>query len=100
MDTGRLLLALRLARPARTRDRLRRASLTVGWMAIEAAVAIGAGIAARSVLLTAIGADSLVGLLSGATLRRRPDRAGRALPEKGSARPSLKLHYGAVGDRS
>lgn len=41
---------------------------TVAWMALEAALAIGAGIAARSVLLTAFGADSLIELLSGATL--------------------------------
>ena len=42
--------------------------LTVAWMTVEAALAIGAGIAARSVLLTAFGADSLIELLSGATL--------------------------------
>ena len=37
-------------------------------MAVEAVLAIGAGVAARSVLLTAFGADSLIELLSGATL--------------------------------
>ena len=37
-------------------------------MAAEAALAIGAGIVARSVLLTAFGADSLIELLSGITL--------------------------------
>ena len=42
--------------------------LTVAWMAVEALLAIGAGVAARSVLLTAFGADSLIELLSGATL--------------------------------
>jgi divalent metal cation (Fe/Co/Zn/Cd) transporter len=42
--------------------------VTVAWMAVEAALAIGAGIAARSVLLTAFGADSLIELLSGITL--------------------------------
>ncbi len=41
---------------------------TVLWMAAEAVLAIGAGIAARSVLLTAFGADSLIELLSGGTL--------------------------------
>lgn len=45
--------------------------LTVAWMAAEAALAIGAGIAARSVLLTAFGFDSVVELLSGAILLRR-----------------------------
>jgi divalent metal cation (Fe/Co/Zn/Cd) transporter len=37
-------------------------------MAVEAALAIGAGIAARSVLLTAFGFDSVIELLSGAVL--------------------------------
>lgn len=43
-------------------------TFTVAWMAAEAVLAIGAGIAAHSVLLTAFGADSLIELLSGATL--------------------------------
>ncbi len=38
------------------------------WMAVEAAVAIGAGIAARSVLLTGFGFDSVIELISGGTL--------------------------------
>jgi len=37
-------------------------SLTLGWMVVEGAVALGAGVAARSVALTAFGADSLVEL--------------------------------------
>jgi len=41
---------------------------TVAWMAVEAVLAIGAGIAARSVLLTAFGFDSVIELLSGVTL--------------------------------
>jgi divalent metal cation (Fe/Co/Zn/Cd) transporter len=41
---------------------------TVVWMAFEAVLAIGAGIAARSVLLTAFGFDSVIELLSGVTL--------------------------------
>jgi divalent metal cation (Fe/Co/Zn/Cd) transporter len=47
-------------------------------MAAEAVLAIGAGIAARSVLLTAFGADSLIELLSGGTLlwRLRIEAAG------------------------
>lgn len=51
---------------------------TVAWMAVEAVLAIGAGVAARSVLLTAFGADSLIELLSGATLlwRLRVEAAG------------------------
>jgi divalent metal cation (Fe/Co/Zn/Cd) transporter len=38
------------------------------WMLVEAAVALGAGVIARSVLLTAFGLDSLVELLTGAVL--------------------------------
>jgi divalent metal cation (Fe/Co/Zn/Cd) transporter len=45
--------------------------VTVGWMLVEAFVAVGAGIAARSVLLTAFGFDSVVELLSGIVLYRR-----------------------------
>jgi divalent metal cation (Fe/Co/Zn/Cd) transporter len=44
---------------------------TIAWMTVEAAVAIGAGIAARSVLLTAFGVDSVIELLSGIVLYRR-----------------------------
>jgi len=42
--------------------------VTVVWMAVEAVLAVGAGIAARSVLLTAFGFDSVIELLSGVTL--------------------------------
>src|SRR5579884_3988113 len=42
--------------------------VTVGWMLVEAAVAIGAGVAARSVLLTSFGLDSVIELASGGVL--------------------------------
>ena len=42
--------------------------ITVVWMAFEAVLAIGAGVAARSVLLTAFGFDSVIELVSGVTL--------------------------------
>lgn len=45
--------------------------LTIAWMVAEAVIAIGAGIAARSVLLTAFGVDSVVELLSALVLYRR-----------------------------
>jgi divalent metal cation (Fe/Co/Zn/Cd) transporter len=45
--------------------------VTIAWMLVEACVALGAGIAARSVLLTAFGVDSVVELLSGIVLYRR-----------------------------
>jgi divalent metal cation (Fe/Co/Zn/Cd) transporter len=41
---------------------------TVLWMVVEAVVSIGAGIAARSALLTAFGIDSVIELVSGAML--------------------------------
>lgn len=42
--------------------------LTVAWMVAEAVIAVGAGIAAKSVLLTAFGFDAVVELLSGIVL--------------------------------
>ena len=45
--------------------------VTVVWMLAEAVLAIGAGFAARSVLLTAFGFDSVIELLSGVVLLRR-----------------------------
>lgn len=42
--------------------------MTVAWMTVEATLAIVVGVLARSVLLTAFGADSVIELLSGATL--------------------------------
>src|SRR6266567_3724697 len=50
------------------RQGIRLEMFTVAWMAAEAVIAIGAGVAARSVVLTAFGADSLIELLSGAML--------------------------------
>ncbi|HEX8729725.1 MAG TPA: hypothetical protein VF739_13930, partial [Ktedonobacterales bacterium] len=43
-------------------------ALTMGWMTIEAGVAIGAGLLAGSVLLVAFGIDSVIELLTGAVL--------------------------------
>ncbi len=41
---------------------------TIAWMVVEAAVAIGSGIAAHSVTLVAFGADSVIELLSAGVL--------------------------------
>jgi divalent metal cation (Fe/Co/Zn/Cd) transporter len=60
-----------VARADAVRKGIRLEELTIAWMLIEAAVAIGAGIAARSVLLTAFGVDSVIELLSGVVLYRR-----------------------------
>lgn len=42
--------------------------VTIGWMAVEAIVAIGAGLLAHSVLLTAFGLDSVIELATGGVL--------------------------------
>jgi divalent metal cation (Fe/Co/Zn/Cd) transporter len=59
------------ARALAVRQGVRLEVITVGWMAAEAVIAVGAGIAAKSVLLTAFGFDSVVELVSGIVLLRR-----------------------------
>lgn len=54
-------------------------TLTIGWMAAEAALAIAAGIVARSVLLTAFGFDSVIELVSGGTLLWRLQSEARGV---------------------
>ena len=58
-----------------TRSLLRQArvsqGVTIGWMAVEGVVALGAGIAAHSVALTAFGADSGIELFSSVVVLRR-----------------------------
>jgi divalent metal cation (Fe/Co/Zn/Cd) transporter len=49
-------------------DAVRIERFTVGWMVVEAAVAIGAGVLAGSFLLIAFGLDSVIELVSGAIL--------------------------------
>jgi divalent metal cation (Fe/Co/Zn/Cd) transporter len=56
------------ARAAAVRRGVRLEVVTVAWMGVEAVIAIGAGLAAKSVLLTAFGFDSVVELLSGIVL--------------------------------
>lgn len=46
-------------------------SLTVGWMLIEGAIAVAAGVIAQSVALTAFGFDSFIELFSAAVVLRR-----------------------------
>jgi divalent metal cation (Fe/Co/Zn/Cd) transporter len=48
--------------------------LSVGWMAVEAAVAIASGIAARSITLVAFGLDSVIELASAGVLIWRLSR--------------------------
>ena len=64
-------MATAAARGAAIERGIRLEVVTIAWMIAEALLAIGAGIAARSVLLTAFGFDSVVELLSGIVLWRR-----------------------------
>jgi divalent metal cation (Fe/Co/Zn/Cd) transporter len=58
---------------ALVRQAFRLEYLTIGWMLVEAGVAIGSGIVARSVTLLAFGIDSLIELASVAVLIWRLD---------------------------
>jgi divalent metal cation (Fe/Co/Zn/Cd) transporter len=75
-----------IARSAAVRKGVRLEIITVGWMVVEAAIAIGAGVAARSVLLTAFGFDSVVELLSGVVLWRRLSAEARSADIAGVVR--------------
>lgn len=55
-------------RGARVRAGIQVEVVTIAWMVVEATVAIGAGVLARSVLLTAFGLDSVIELVSGGVL--------------------------------
>jgi divalent metal cation (Fe/Co/Zn/Cd) transporter len=58
----------RAARARALRAGVRVEQITVGWMAVEAVMAIGAGLLAHSVLLTAFGLDSVIELITGGVL--------------------------------
>lgn len=55
-------------RTAQLRSGVRLEIFTVGWLVVETVLAVGAGIVARSLLLTAFGIDSLIELVTGAIL--------------------------------
>ena len=55
-------------REALIREAFRLEWLTIGWMSIEAVVAIGSGVTAGSLVLTAFGLDSLIELGSAGVL--------------------------------
>lgn len=62
------LTIMPLKRAADVRAGVQIEVITVAWMIVEAVVAIGAGILARSVLLTAFGFDSVIELVTGGAL--------------------------------
>jgi divalent metal cation (Fe/Co/Zn/Cd) transporter len=59
-------------------------SLTLAWMVVEGLLAIAAGVAARSVALTAFGADSLVELASSAVVLIALYRGTEAADRRGA----------------
>ena len=76
--------ALESERSALVRTAFELEWLTLAWMIVEAAVAIGAGLAARSLLLLAFGIDSVIELASAGLLLWRLSvelRHGRAFSE-------------------
>lgn len=58
--------------------------LTIGWMVLEAAVSVAAGVAAGSIALIAFGVDSVIELVSAGTVlwRLGLEAAGSAAPER------------------
>lgn len=58
-------------REALIREAFKLEWLTIGWMSVEAAIAIASGIAAGSLVLMAFGLDSLIELASGGVLMWR-----------------------------
>jgi divalent metal cation (Fe/Co/Zn/Cd) transporter len=79
------------ARPDLVRRALRLEWFTAGWMLIEAAVALGSGIAAHSLSLLAFGADSVIELASAGVLLWRLNlemRWGAKFPETVEQRAS------------
>jgi divalent metal cation (Fe/Co/Zn/Cd) transporter len=80
------------------RRALRLEWLSVGWMAVEAAVAIASGIAARSITLVAFGLDSVIELASAGVLIWRLStemRFGREVSE-GAERIARRIAGGLL----
>ncbi|HXP77634.1 MAG TPA: cation transporter [Stellaceae bacterium] len=77
------------ARAALVREAFTLEMLTAGWLLIETAVAIGAGMSAHSLTLTAFGVDSVIELLSACVLLWRLNvelRLGREFSERAERR--------------
>lgn len=79
-------------RPAPHRQAIRLEQFSVAWMLVEAAVAVTAGLIARSLALTSFGFDSVIELVSAILVLRRL-QAGRAdgQPDEPSERRVLRI---------
>lgn len=83
---------MELSRVTQVRMGIRIEVFTILWMVVEMGVSIAAGLAARSILLTAFGIDSLIELVSGGILlwrlrveSREGDTAGVEAAERKAA---------------
>jgi divalent metal cation (Fe/Co/Zn/Cd) transporter len=87
--------------PDRTFSQARMAQvLTIAWMLIEGVVALGAGIIAGSVALTAFGIDSAIEVFSAAVVLRqvsRPRTAAADVLEAGERRAARLTGYALYG---
>jgi divalent metal cation (Fe/Co/Zn/Cd) transporter len=70
--------------------------ITVAWMVVEGTLAIGAGVAAHSIALTAFGVDSCVELFSSIVVLRRLLERGD-MEERGSRTPAERKASRLVG---
>jgi len=76
---------------------LRLEAVTIAWMVVEAAVAIGAGLAAKSLLLIAFGVDSLIELGSACLLYWRLSRESRAVPGSEASLEVIERRTAKIG---
>lgn len=72
------------------RSALQLEAATLVWMVVEAGVAVAAGVAARSLLLIAFGADSVIELISAGVLFHQLYQESRCKPGDGPALEALK----------
>ena len=72
------------------RTALRLQAITVAWMVVEAAVALGAGIVAGSLLLIAFGVDSVIELFSAFLVTWQLRHEARSLPDDVRAAGAFK----------
>ncbi|MDE3156884.1 MAG: cation transporter [Acidobacteriota bacterium] len=81
------------ARTDDLRHALRLEWLTVAWMVVEAAVALGAGLAAGSLVLEAFGADSVIELISAGVLlwRLRAELQQTGAPSETAERRASRI---------
>ena len=75
---------------------LRLEAVTIAWM-VEAAVCIGAGVAAKSLLLVAFGVDSLVELGSACLLYWRLSREARTVPGGDASVEAVERRTAKIG---